>query len=80
MRTVIIKDISYECYQEIRDELYSVIPYAMYNENFCNGNAYFMFWDGQYVPDSLAEYITAPPRQDEEWVKMSKNIAKILAD
>lgn len=67
--------MDYDRYAKIRDALFKRVHFAIINQMFCNGNAYFQFWDESYIPEPLKQYILRPPRKSEtvEEVKARKD-------
>ncbi len=55
MKLVILKDISYDKYNAIRNALFKHIPFSIINAEYCNDKGYFYFWDVSYIPDKLLE-------------------------
>lgn len=73
MRIVVIDECSYERFEAIRDAIYEVIPFALFNEGYSSKlkRAIFNFWDVEYIPEELKKYIMQPPlsRENKELLK-----------
>lgn len=67
MRLIKISKCSYEQYESIRDAIYSVIPFALINNEYSKKleTAFFNFWDVEYIPDDLKRFIMQPPLSRE---------------
>ncbi len=67
MRLITIPKCSYAQYEQIRDAIYSVIPFALFNQQYVKSTqtAYFNFWDVSYIPPELQHYIMQPPLSRE---------------
>jgi hypothetical protein len=65
MRMVKIQKMQYVDFEVIRDALVEFIPFALVNAMYSKKleEACFLFWDSDYVPQSLAKYIV-PMNQD----------------
>lgn len=63
MRTIKIEGCEYPKFQNIRDILYSHIPFGVISNTYSKEmkTAFFVFWDLAYIPDALKEYIMEPP-------------------
>jgi len=73
MRTIKLKDCSYERYNAIRNAIIEVIPFALLNQGYSADlkEGFFNFWDSDYIPDELKEFILQPPlsRENKELLK-----------
>ena len=73
MRLIKIENCSYETFEKIRDAIYEVIPFAIINQGYSKNlqMAIFNFWDVEYIPDDLKQYIMQPPlsRENKELLK-----------
>ena len=73
MRLIKIENCSYERFEAIRDAIYEVIPFAIINQGYSKKlqMAFFNFWDVEYIPDELKQYIVQPPlsRENKELLK-----------
>lgn len=72
MRLIKIENCSYERYEKIRDAIYSVIPFAVLNNEYSKNlrTGFFNFWDVAYIPDELKKYIVQPPLSRENFKKL----------
>ena len=59
MKTIQIKDCSYEKFEAIRDIIYEYIPFSIVHLGYSKKLklAIFNFWDSDYIPDKLKLYI-----------------------
>ncbi len=59
MKTIQIKDCSYEKFEAIRDIIYEYIPFSIVHLGYSKKlkMAIFNFWDSDYIPNELSSYI-----------------------
>lgn len=78
MRLVKIPNLEYNQYEQIRDAIYSKIPYALLNNEYSKGLriGYFNFWDVAYIPELLRKYIMQPPVNREDFDQLKQAILK----
>lgn len=73
MRLIKIENCSHERFEQIRDAIYEVIPFAIINQGYSKKlkMAIFNFWDVEYIPQELKKYIVQPPlsRENKELLK-----------
>lgn len=62
MRTVIIKDCNYGAFEEARDICLEFKPFGLITAIFSTKlkMALFQFWDTDYIPVQLEQYIVRP--------------------
>lgn len=62
MRLVMIENCDYEKFESIRDKLMSTIPFALVGVCYSPKlkTAVFNFWDSDYIPEDLKEFIYKP--------------------
>lgn len=67
MRLIKIENLTYREYEKIRDAIYSVIPFALLNQQYSDKlrTGFFNFWDVEYIPEVLKKYIMQPPLSRE---------------
>ena len=69
MRLAIIPDLEYTKFEQIVDDLmasknvYGVIS-TQYRKNLKKG--FIWFWDSDYIPEELKQYVSAPPKPDKK--------------
>ena len=73
MRMVEIKNIEYKEFARIRDKLCTKIGFALINERYLADQkiAQFNFWDSDYIPKQLKEFIVNINRKLVEEVEES---------
>lgn len=79
MRLIKIENCSYERYKQIRDAIMEVIPFAIINQDYSSKlqTAIFNFWDVEYIPDELKQYIVQPPLSRENKELLKEKLAKL---
>lgn len=60
MRSIIIKNIEYKTFEEIRNTLYRDISFAIISNSYLNRTGYIQFWDESWIPKSLRPFIVSP--------------------
>lgn len=80
MRLIKIPDLEYEQYEKIRDAIYSVIPFALLNQQYSKKlkTGFFNFWDVAYIPDELKKYIVQPPLSRENFALLHEKMLDAL--
>ena len=80
MRPVIIDNLEYLEYEAIRDILIMNIPFAIINDMYSKKTkrAVFYFWDSDYIPKELEQFILKPPKSHEDIPKFRKDLAEII--
>ena len=80
MRLIKIPDLEYEQYEKIRDAIYSVIPFALLNQQYCKSmkTGFFNFWDVAYIPEELRQFIVQPPVSRENFELLHKKMLEVL--
>lgn len=60
-------NIEYKEYEQICDELYEKVPFAVINDKYRPNvkKAYFYFWDSDYIPPEMMKYRLQPPAEPE---------------
>jgi hypothetical protein len=68
MRMCRIPELDYPAFEAMRDAMYDEIPFAIiesvYSKKLRTG--FFNFWDSDYIPENLQEYIVQPPANKEK--------------
>ena len=79
MRTVRIPNCSYELYTAIRDKIMEIIPFSVINQDYSPNKqlAIFNFWDSDYIPKCLNDYILRPPKHREDIDRLQEELTKI---
>ena len=79
MRLIKIENCSYERFEQIRDAIFEVIPFAIINQGYSKKlkMAIFNFWDVEYIPDELKKYIVQPPLSRENKELLKEKLAKL---
>ena len=82
MRLIKIEKCSYEKFEKIRDAIYEVIPFAIFNEGYSPKlkMAIFNFWDVEYIPESLRKYIMQPPLSRENKALLKEKLQEAFKD
>lgn len=67
MRIIELGNIEYKEYEQICDEIYEQVPFAIINDKYRSNvkKAYFYFWDSDYIPEALMKYRLQPPAEPE---------------
>lgn len=80
MRLIKIPDLEYVQYEKIRDAIYSVIPFALLNQQYSKKlkTGFFNFWDVAYIPEELRKYIVQPPVSRENFELLHKKMIDAL--
>lgn len=80
MRTIIIPDCSYEKYRAIMDAIMDTIPFAVLNQNYSQNTqkAMINFWDSDYIPEELKEYMLIPSTLRENVEELQKRLIKAI--
>ena len=70
--------VSYEKFGRIRGAILQHIPFALINDTYDpeTGIAYFNFWDTEYIPKQLKQFIVQPPAKREPVEKLLEAIMK----
>lgn len=80
MRMCRIDNLDYPAFEVIRDAIYSVIPFAVievqYSKNLRTG--YFNFWDSDYIPDEMKEFIVQPPMSRENKELLHERLGAVI--
>lgn len=69
-------ECSYEKFEAIRGAILQHIPFALINDTYASGTAYFNFWDTEYIPKQLKQFIVQPPAKREPVEKLLEAIMK----
>ena len=79
MRLIKIEPCSYERFEQIRDAIYEVIPFAIINQGYSSKLklAIFNFWDVEYIPEQLKKYIVQPPLSRENKELLKEKLAEL---
>lgn len=82
MRTIKIKNMSYEQYSDVLDSITKTIPYALYNQYYRPNLkvGVFSFWDVAYIPKPLKKYILQPPVSRENVELLQKEIIEAFKE
>ena len=82
MRLVRIPDISYEVFAKIRDAILDNIPWCIIREGYLKHKkeAQFYFWDTDYIPPFMEQFIVYPPKHREDIEKLQKEITAAMED
>lgn len=80
MRTIKIPNCGYSKFNEIRDALFHTIPFAVYNVAYLahSREAYFSFWDQDYIPKCFLQYVMSPLKIDIKQ-KLDEELRQILS-
>lgn len=78
MKTIKIKDCSYEKFEAVRDIIYEYIPFSIVHLGYSKKLklAIFNFWDSDYIPDRLHPYIM--PLNQALLARLNKELEKVL--
>lgn len=80
MRLVKIPDLEYKDYEVIRDTIDSNIPFAIIDMRYSPKLkvGIFNFWDSNYIPDEMKQFIMQPPLSRENKAKMTTDLANLF--
>jgi len=80
MRLCKIPNLDYKQFEAIRDVLYSNVPFALIHVGYSPilKVGIFNFWDSDYIPDEMKQYIMQPPLSRENKEKMTKELANLF--
>ena len=79
MRLLKIPDLEYDDFEAIRWAIYKHIPFAVINEAYLSKQkiGFFNFWDVEYIPMQLRQFIVQPPASREPVEKMLDSLIKV---
>ncbi len=71
---------NYETFEAIRDVICSEVPFALINAMYSKklGEAFFNFWDSDYIPDDLKKFIMNPPTSREQKQRMREKLSQVV--
>ena len=74
MRLVKIPHCEYARFEQIRDAIDSVIPFAVIDIRYSPKlkQAIINFWDSDYIPEEMKPYIVQPPLSRENKDKLNE--------
>lgn len=75
MRLVLIPNCEYSKFESIRDIIVDNIPFCLLDSGYSKNlkKAWFNFWDVEYIPMNLRDYILQPPASRE-------NVERLLSE
>lgn len=80
MRLCKIPNLSYDQFEKLRDAIDKTIPFAVidirYSKNLKCG--IFNFWDSDYIPDEMKQFIIQPPLSRENKAKLTDDLATVM--
>ncbi len=80
MRTVRIPNLDYEDYAAIMDAIDEVIPFAVLETRYNKRLRYgiFNFWDSDYIPSCMEEFIMRPPTNRENVLELQYRLVEAM--
>jgi hypothetical protein len=74
MRLCKIPNLEYPKFEQIRDAIYSTIPFAVIHVGYSPKLklGIFNFWDSDYIPEEMKQFIMQPPLSRENRELMTK--------
>jgi len=69
--------MSHDKYAAILKEILKTVPFALLNAEYNDGVGFFYFWDSDYIPDILKQFIVNPPSNREDIKEMNKKLSDV---
>lgn len=77
-RLIKIEECAYDLFENVRSILLDYVPFAIINDVYHRGTAYFLFFDSSYIPFNLHPFIVAPPFDKEAMEKALGTLDPLL--
>ncbi|KKN86532.1 hypothetical protein LCGC14_0267080 [marine sediment metagenome] len=80
MRMCRIPELDYADFEKIRDAIFSVIPFSVFEVQYSKElkTGYFNFWDSDYIPAEMSKYIVQPPLSRENKALLHKKLIGVM--
>lgn len=80
VRTIILENCEYNVFAETMDAILECkMPFILINQYYSQRRkeGFFNFWDSDYIPDQMQQYILHPPEKRENVKKLDEILSKI---